>query len=90
VRARSRQRFRRQYSASPENAGEKISALLAGDPLAIGAVRIDTGDLARHPAIRETFLGGLHEGQRNPGGPATASRLPSRTSSPGPADRAGI
>ena len=46
-----------EYSASPQNAGETYSILLAGDPLAIGAARIDTGDLGRHPAIRETFYG---------------------------------
>jgi pimeloyl-ACP methyl ester carboxylesterase len=46
-----------EYSANPQNAGETYSALLAGDPLAIGAARIDTGDLGRHPAIRETFYG---------------------------------
>jgi len=46
-----------EYVASPQNAGETYSALLAGDPLAIGAARIDTGNLGRHPAIRETFYG---------------------------------
>jgi hypothetical protein len=46
-----------EYSVSPQNADETVSALVAGDPLAIGATRIDTGDLGRHPAILETFYG---------------------------------
>lgn len=46
-----------EYSASPQNAGETYSALLAGDPLAIMAARLDTGDAAAHAAIRHTLYG---------------------------------
>jgi pimeloyl-ACP methyl ester carboxylesterase len=44
-----------EYLASPENEGEMISALLAADPLAVGATRLDTSDPGRHEAFRETF-----------------------------------
>jgi pimeloyl-ACP methyl ester carboxylesterase len=50
-----------EYSASPENEGELYSPLLAADPLAVGAVRLDTGDLGRHAAIREAFYGDVDE-----------------------------
>jgi pimeloyl-ACP methyl ester carboxylesterase len=46
-----------EYSASPENKGETYTALLAPDPFAVGAARLDPGDLSRHAAIRETFYG---------------------------------
>jgi pimeloyl-ACP methyl ester carboxylesterase len=46
-----------EYSASPENEGEMYSSLLAADPMVVGAARLDTGDLGRHAAIRETLYG---------------------------------
>jgi pimeloyl-ACP methyl ester carboxylesterase len=46
-----------EYSATPENEGETYSALLVADPLVVGAARLDTGDLGRYPATRETFYG---------------------------------
>jgi pimeloyl-ACP methyl ester carboxylesterase len=50
-----------EYSASPENKGETYTSLLAADPLAVGAARLDTGDVGRHAAIRETFYGDVDE-----------------------------
>jgi pimeloyl-ACP methyl ester carboxylesterase len=43
------------YFYAPEAAGSLVPSLLAADPAAAGALRIDTGDEARHAAIRETF-----------------------------------
>jgi pimeloyl-ACP methyl ester carboxylesterase len=42
------------YLGLPENAGETVSALLAGDPAEIGALRLGLGDLG---PVRETFYG---------------------------------
>ena len=44
------------YNTVPENTGEKVNRLLAADPAVVGAVRIDTGALARHDEIKETFF----------------------------------
>ena len=49
------------YIASPENEGSMVPGLLAADPAAIGALRIDTGDVSRHPAIREAFYSDVDE-----------------------------
>jgi pimeloyl-ACP methyl ester carboxylesterase len=43
------------YFYAPEATGSLVPSLLAADPAAAGALRIDTGDEARHAAIRETF-----------------------------------
>ncbi len=45
------------YVGSEENAGERGTALLQGDPLAIGASRLDPGDPAGQAAIREALYG---------------------------------
>ncbi|HEX3713168.1 MAG TPA: alpha/beta fold hydrolase [Trebonia sp.] len=45
------------YFNAPEATGSLVPSLLAADPAAAGALRIDTGDEARHVAIRETFYG---------------------------------
>jgi pimeloyl-ACP methyl ester carboxylesterase len=65
-----------EYSASPENEGETYTPLLAADPLVVGASRVDTGDLSRHAAIRETFYGDVDE--------ATAEAAISMLTSDGP------
>ena len=49
------------YSALPECAGSMVADLLPADSVAVGAVRIDTGDRDRHAAIRETFYGDVDE-----------------------------
>ena len=49
------------YIASPENDGSMVPGLLSADPAVIGALRIDTGDRGRHPAIREAFYGDVDE-----------------------------
>ena len=43
------------YIGAPENAGEQVGGLLAADPAAVGALRIDTADPARRAAVRECF-----------------------------------
>lgn len=43
------------YLTLPENAGERISALLAADPAVVGALRLDLGDHSRRDAVRNTF-----------------------------------
>ncbi len=43
------------YVTSPENAGEKVSRLMAADPAVVGALRMDTRDPARRDEIKETF-----------------------------------
>jgi hypothetical protein len=35
--------------------------LLAADPAAVGALRLDTGDQSRHAAIRECFYGDVDD-----------------------------
>ena len=50
-----------EYSASPENEGDMVIPLLAADPLATGAARLDTGDPGRHAALREAFYGDVDE-----------------------------
>jgi pimeloyl-ACP methyl ester carboxylesterase len=46
---------------SPDNAGELVTGLLAADPAVVGALRIDTGDLSRHAAIRDAFYGDVDD-----------------------------
>jgi hypothetical protein len=41
--------------ASPENAGEQVQAVLAADPAAVGALRVDLGDVSRHRDLRKAF-----------------------------------
>jgi pimeloyl-ACP methyl ester carboxylesterase len=43
------------YTIMPECDGQQVNGLLAGDPSAIGALRIDTGH--QHDAIRSCFYG---------------------------------
>jgi pimeloyl-ACP methyl ester carboxylesterase len=43
------------YGRAAEMAGEKLSRLIAADPRAVGAARIDTGDASQHDMIREAF-----------------------------------
>jgi len=43
------------YLGMPESEGGLVPRLLVADPAAVGALRIDTGDPARHAEIRETF-----------------------------------
>ncbi|MFJ9620870.1 alpha/beta fold hydrolase [Streptomyces sp. NPDC101181] len=43
------------YNTYPENAGEKITKLIAADPAEVGAVRIDTRDPDRHDEIKDAF-----------------------------------
>ncbi|MEU5265494.1 alpha/beta hydrolase [Amycolatopsis sp. NPDC021455] len=50
-----------QSLATPENAGEQVSRLLIGDAAAIGALRIDPGDRARHADIRDAFYHDVEE-----------------------------
>ncbi|MGH3166570.1 MAG: alpha/beta fold hydrolase, partial [Trebonia sp.] len=50
-----------EYAASSENEGEAVLALLAGDPAALGALRIDTGGRDRHAAIRHAFYGDIDD-----------------------------
>ncbi len=47
--------------ATPENEGEQVSHLLIGDAGAIGALRIDPGDRARHADIRDAFYHDVEE-----------------------------
>ena len=49
------------YIASSENEGSLVPGLLSADPAVVGALRIDTGDRGRHPAIREAFYGDVDE-----------------------------
>jgi pimeloyl-ACP methyl ester carboxylesterase len=49
------------YLRSPENAGETMSSLLKGNPMAIGATRIDPGNRDEHAAMRATFYGDVDE-----------------------------
>lgn len=49
------------YPARPEAEGGESLGLLAADPLAIGALRVDTTDDALRPAIRSAFYGGVDE-----------------------------
>ncbi|MEV6636961.1 alpha/beta fold hydrolase [Actinoplanes sp. NPDC051470] len=50
------------YVFSEENAGELVSPNLIGDPAAIGALRLDTGDAGRRAALREAFYQDVDEG----------------------------
>jgi pimeloyl-ACP methyl ester carboxylesterase len=43
------------YLTEPENAGETVTALLAADPAAVGALRLDLGERAGRDAVRQTF-----------------------------------
>jgi pimeloyl-ACP methyl ester carboxylesterase len=43
------------YITSPENKGSMVGEQLAADPMAVGALRFDTGDSPRHAAFVETF-----------------------------------
>jgi pimeloyl-ACP methyl ester carboxylesterase len=43
------------YIGAPENAGEQVGGLLAADPAAVGALRIDPADPARRAAVRDCF-----------------------------------
>lgn len=43
------------YIGMPENAGERVGALLCADPAVTGALRIDPADPARRAAIRDCF-----------------------------------
>lgn len=43
------------YLAAPEGAGGLVHPLIVGDPSAIGAMRVDTGDADAHGMIREAF-----------------------------------
>ncbi|MEU7044080.1 alpha/beta fold hydrolase [Streptomyces varsoviensis] len=49
------------YNTCPENAGEKVNRLIAADPAAVGAVRIDTRDPARRDELKETFYGDVDD-----------------------------
>ncbi|MGW0197978.1 alpha/beta fold hydrolase [Nonomuraea sp. NPDC003201] len=49
------------YLASPENAGERVNALLAADPAAVGALRLDLGDATRRRDMREVFYHDVDE-----------------------------
>ena len=69
------------YIPRPENAGEQVSAHLVADPFAVGALRIDPGDRARHQAVRETFYQDVDE--------ATATAAIALLSPDGPAGVAG-
>ncbi|MER7193876.1 alpha/beta fold hydrolase [Streptomyces flaveolus] len=43
------------YTTCPENAGEKLLRLMAADPAAVGAARIDVADPDRRDEIKEAF-----------------------------------
>jgi pimeloyl-ACP methyl ester carboxylesterase len=45
------------YITMPENTGTMVGDQLAADPMAVGALRFDTGDSTRHAALVETFYG---------------------------------
>jgi pimeloyl-ACP methyl ester carboxylesterase len=50
------------YAMSPENtgeAGDRMRGLLGADPMKVGGLRIDTGDVNRHDLIREAFYNDL-------------------------------
>jgi pimeloyl-ACP methyl ester carboxylesterase len=47
------------YISLPEFAGSQVPSLLAADPDAVGALRIDTGD--RHAAVRACFYGDVDQ-----------------------------
>jgi pimeloyl-ACP methyl ester carboxylesterase len=49
------------YMTTSENEGSMVPLLLAADPAATGALRIDPGDRGRHATIRETFYGDVDE-----------------------------
>lgn len=49
---------RRRESLAPEDVGEGVSRSLIGDGAAIGTLRIDPGDRARHAEIQEAV--GVH------------------------------
>ena len=49
------------YIGSPEDEGSMVPRLLGADPAVTGALRIDTGDLGSHAAIREAFYGDVDE-----------------------------
>ncbi|GIJ46577.1 peptidase M13 [Virgisporangium aliadipatigenens] len=49
------------YLATPENAGERVNGLLAADPAAVGAFRMDLGTAAGRAAARETFYHDVEE-----------------------------
>jgi pimeloyl-ACP methyl ester carboxylesterase len=49
------------YIELPENAGSLVPALLVGNPAGSGALRIDAGDVIRHPDLRAAFYGDVDE-----------------------------
>ncbi len=49
------------YIAAPENEGELVGRLQTGDPMVTGTLRIDTGDVSLHPAIKEAFYGDVDD-----------------------------
>ncbi|PSM42944.1 alpha/beta hydrolase [Streptomyces dioscori] len=49
------------YPSLPEAAGEQSLGLLAADPVAVGALRVDTGADAQRSAIRSAFYGGVEK-----------------------------
>ncbi|GAA5152858.1 alpha/beta hydrolase [Pseudonocardia eucalypti] len=53
------------YIGVEENQGEMVGALLVADPAAVGALRMDPADAARHAAIREAFYGDVEPGLAN-------------------------
>jgi pimeloyl-ACP methyl ester carboxylesterase len=50
-----------EYVSGAQNEGRMTPLLLAADPAAVGALRLDTGDRGRHALIRETFYGDVDE-----------------------------
>lgn len=49
------------YMGLPENTGDLVPTVLAGDPAATGSLRIDPGAADRHAAVREVFYGDVDE-----------------------------
>ncbi len=49
------------YIRSPENAGERVNGLLAADPAAVGALRLDLDDVTRRREMREVFYQDVDE-----------------------------
>jgi len=50
-----------EYIFSAENEGQLLPPLFAADPAVVGALRIGTGDRARHPEIRAAFYNDVEE-----------------------------
>ncbi|WP_249998596.1 alpha/beta fold hydrolase [Actinoplanes sp. M2I2] len=50
-----------EYFSTPEAAEGQVGGLLAADPAAVGALRIDVGDRSRHAAMREVFYHDVDE-----------------------------